>query len=116
MANRPNWHYDHPPACTCARCAGGSRPTQVGPKESDSDRRPPASDPTANQDDSKGGMGCLAWIALVIAILLIVSFIISAVGSFNFGAESPTPRPSVVQMAPAPTVTPNPIFRNGGKE
>jgi len=18
---RPNWHYDHPPACTCAQCA-----------------------------------------------------------------------------------------------
>ena len=18
---RPNWYYDHPPACTCARCA-----------------------------------------------------------------------------------------------
>ena len=19
-ANRPNWYYDHPPACTCANC------------------------------------------------------------------------------------------------
>ena len=52
----------------------------------------------------------MAWIALVIAILLIVSFIISAVGSFNFGAASPTPRPATVQtfLIPTPTVTPIP--------
>ena len=84
--------------------------------EPDDVSRPPTPNPPKSPDDGKGGMGCLAWIALVIAILLIVSFIISAVGNFNFGAESPIPRPAVVQMVPTPTVTPNPIFRNGGKK
>ncbi len=50
----------------------------------------------------------MAWIALVIAILLIVSFIITALGSCSFPSERPTPSPAIVQTAPTPTPTATP--------
>ena len=113
MAKRPNWYYDHPPACTCARCVGGGgrsrRPTRISLAESDGDALPPAPDPPADGSASKGGMGCVSWIALGVAVILIGSIVANALGTFEFGAASPTPRPAVVQTFPIPTPTVTPI-------
>ena len=113
MAKRPNWHYDHPPACTCANCVGGGgrsrRPTRISLAESDGDALPPAPDPPADGNASKGGMGCVSWIALGVAVILIGSIIANALGTFEFGAASPTPRPATVQTVPIPTPAVTPI-------
>ena len=55
-------------------------------------------------------MGCVSWIALGVAVILIGSIIANALGTIEFGSASPTPRPATVQtfLIPTPTVTPIP--------
>ena len=121
MAKRPKWYSEHPRACTCVACERERRrphsevppdgnslpPTHDPPRRRRS--RPPAPDPPEDRGAGRGGFGCISWIAVGVAVILIGSIIANALGTFEFGNGSPPPRPATAPTVPTPTHTVTPI-------
>lgn len=103
---RPNWHYDHPPACTCYDCnEGGNRGqrarVRVDYDDQDSGSRRGGGNARYddNQGNSAGGSGkIIFWGLLILAAAIVagVAVILS----------EPEPEPALLALAPTNTPIP----------
>jgi len=97
MSSRPNWYYDHPPACTCVQCqrnrTGGTPPAGRGRG------RPPAG----------GGRGRMWVVILLVALGWGVwserDIVAAIIPGFQLSSPAP-PVPTSTFIFARPTVTP----------
>ncbi len=126
MADRPNWHGGHPPACTCWRCNEGggrrrsSRPIRTATRE----RRPPSYPPpkppfqTPNDREPDKPSNLWPWIIGGLVVVLLLVFGALMILQSDFDTTSPaspasprsTPQLYYTTSTPTPTVSRTPSF------
>ena len=102
MAGRPNWHSEHPPACTCARCNEGRRRRRDLHPVWDSaldDYEPPPNPPRKRRRGFVFGFFITLGLAIAVAV---IGFVIYDSGIL----DRRTSPPSMAITWPTPTSAP----------